>query len=180
MLNFYLVIKILTLHFCDKRKTISNDIWDVYNTLGISATKKILNKELWNALCSDNYIDKRHIELLVNSMTYQGIIMPVRREGIDKNVGVMAKSSFEQTLENFIQASAIGEKDDLSSISSRIFVGELINSGTGFCDLVPNYEMANNNKKVEFTPKLEIKRKDKFEKDKSEKDIFLEKLEKWY
>lgn len=170
--------KVLALPFCDTSKTISDDIWDVYNTLGIAIARKTIALELTKALCSDGtYIDKRHIELLVSAMTYQGTIMPVRREGIDPGVGVLAKCAFEKTAENFCTAGVFGERDDLSCASSRIVVGELIKGGTGYCDILPNYKKAEEWKaKVEFEPQFETNSLEK----KTAKDVFMEKLNKWY
>lgn len=133
--------QVLALPFCG-RKTSSDDIWDVYRTLGINAVKKVLIQEIKKPLCGDGtYINERHIQLLVNSMTNQGTIMAVRRDGIEDDVGPLTKCAFEKTLENFCEAGMFGKIDNLSTVSARIVVGERINGGTGFCDLLPNYNM---------------------------------------
>ena len=41
-------------------------------------------------------INKKHLHILINSMTYSGDIKPVTRYGIDvEQAGVLAKASFE-------------------------------------------------------------------------------------
>lgn len=133
--------QVLSLPFCGSR-TSSDDMWDVYKTLGINAVRKMLIREIKKTLCGDGtYINERHINLLVNSMTNQGTIMAVRRTGIENDVGPLTKCAFEKTLENFCEAGMFGRIDNLSTVSARIVVGERINGGTGFCDLLPNYEM---------------------------------------
>jgi len=71
-------------------------------------------------------------------MVVSGVITSVRREGIDKTIGPLAKCAFEKVLDNFTNAALFGEREDINSISSSIIMGKLSNIGTGFMDIVPN------------------------------------------
>lgn len=168
---------LLNLSFIDKRRSYSDDMWDTYNTLGIGAARKTIIRELTGVLCSNGtYIDKRHIELLVDSMTHQGIITAVRREGIDKGAGPLARCSFEKTLENFQLAGIYGEKDELNSVSSRIVVGRLMEGGTGFCDLLPNNDMFE--RIVQERDNTYHYTHESIQK--TDKELFMDRLGEWY
>ena len=60
------------------------------------------------------YINSRHIELLVDVMTNKGSLTPINSQGVCKsNIGPLAKSTFENTTTQFIKAGIFGEKDNL-------------------------------------------------------------------
>ena len=111
----------------------SNDIWEVYHSLGIEAAKQCIIQELNNVFAGGaTTVDIRHIQLLADGMTRSGIIKPVTRYGIDRKiVGPFAKASFEQATDNFIKAGINGESDDFKGISSEVIVGKLSSIGTG-------------------------------------------------
>ena len=76
------------------------------------------------------YINPRHIQLLVDNMTYTGEITSVRRDGISRDVGPIAKVMFEQPVTNAITAAVGVEQDSVRSVASSIMMGSL-SSGTG-------------------------------------------------
>ena len=56
--------------------------------------------------------------------------------GINRgDIGPLAKCSFEDTTDQLIKASIFGERDKLQGVSSNIMLGQVIPSGTGFCDI---------------------------------------------
>ena len=70
-------------------------------------------------------------------MTNKGYLTAINRQGINRgDVGPLAKSSFEDTTDQFIKASIFGEKDKLKGVSSNIMMGQIIRSGTGFTELL--------------------------------------------
>ena len=116
----------------DGTKCRSNDMHEVYNLLGIEAVKQFLRDEFGSLI----KVNPRHLELLIDSMTVSGGIQRVSRNGIDrKQVGTIAKASFEQPVDNFLISASIGEKDPLKGVSAAITVGKLSEVGTGFMDL---------------------------------------------
>ena len=151
----------------DSVNTVCNDMWQVYQTLGIEASRIFLIEEFTQVLCSGgSYINPRHVMLLIDSMTQTGTITSIRREGIDRrSVGPIAKASFEKTFENFIEASAFTEQDTMSSVSSRITLGSLIASGSGTVHVdmepsyIPKYEKATG---IKVKREIEQKRPRKF------------------
>ena len=62
--------KIFTVQMVDKRRLISNNIWDVYYTLGIEAARKALLEEIKSVLNFFNiYLNAKNIMILIDTMT---------------------------------------------------------------------------------------------------------------
>jgi DNA-directed RNA polymerase beta' subunit len=122
----------------DATRTISNDIYEVYNTLGIEAVRQVLINEIFEVLeHAGSEVNYRHIALLVDTMTSKGILMPINRHGINKNdIGPLAKCSFEETTEKLIDAAIFGEADNVTGVSSNIMMGQVAPCGTGTFDLM--------------------------------------------
>jgi DNA-directed RNA polymerase beta' subunit len=119
--------------FVDETRTVSNDIWDMYDVLGIQATRKALHREFKDIMGS---INSCHIDLLVDKMTYTGAISSISRYAMKKEeAGPMSKASFEQSLENFINAAAFGERESTRGVSASIMCGKRPRIGTGVCSL---------------------------------------------
>jgi DNA-directed RNA polymerase beta' subunit len=129
---------ILGLNIVDKTKTFSNDMWEIYQTLGIEAARNFLVEEFINVVSSDGtFVNDSHILLLVDVMTFNGIITSISRYGLKKeNCGPMAKASFEESLENFLKAGIYGEKENTKGVSASIMLGKVPKVGTGLCDVL--------------------------------------------
>ena len=133
--------------FVDPYNTVSNDIIEIYQLFGIEAVRNILISEI-EKVAEGHYINKRHIELLCDCMTNKGMLSSINRQGINRSeTGPLAKSSFEDTTEQLIKSSIFSEKDSLNGVSSNIMLGQLINSGTGACDILLDEEKLISNMK---------------------------------
>lgn len=130
--------EILGLEMVDKVRTVSNDMWEIYNTLGIEAARNFLVEEFNSVVSSDGtYVNLSHILLLVDVMTFNGTITAISRYGHKKeNCGPMAKASFEESLENFLMAGISGEKESTKGVSASIMLGKVPRVGTGLCDVL--------------------------------------------
>lgn len=119
-------------------KTMCNNMWDIYNLLGIEATREFLIDEFKDIVTSDgSYINIRHIMIIVDFMTFQGEIHSISRYGMKKSFsGPLAKASFEECLENFITAGIFTEKEHVNGVSSSIMCANQIQSGTGIHKLL--------------------------------------------
>jgi DNA-directed RNA polymerase beta' subunit len=130
--------------------TIIDDMHTIQATLGIEATRKFLIEELTRIISFDGvYINPRHIQLLVDSMTYTGEITSVRRDGISRDVGPNAKIMFEQAVDNAVEASAFSEFDDMSGVSSSIMYGLTSKAGTGMVEVKPIDQLPMNPIKIQ-------------------------------
>jgi DNA-directed RNA polymerase II subunit RPB1 len=119
--------------FVDFKRTKSNNMWDLLEVLGVEGAHKYLLDEFGKII----KVNKRHLDVLIDSMTYPGKIMSVSRYGIDrKQVGPLAKACFEQPVDNFLISATKGEQDLLQGVSSTICMGKLCKMGTGMVDLI--------------------------------------------
>lgn len=117
----------------DGYQTKTNHLWDTFECLGIEATKVMLRREL-DKLIS---VSHRHIDLLINSMTYAGKPTPASSRGIDiKQVGLLAKISFETIWTHLFKAVIGTERDDMRGVSSAIIAGNVPLLGSGMVQLL--------------------------------------------
>jgi len=127
------LLAILNYPNIDYKRTISNDIYEVYELLGIEAARKLLLDEITDVIeSSGEFVNYRHISLLVDTMTNRGNLMSIDRFGINRgNIGPLAKCSFEETTDQLFKASIFGEVDNLTGVSSNIMMGQIPPCGTG-------------------------------------------------
>jgi DNA-directed RNA polymerase beta' subunit len=132
------LLDIFSYEYIDKRRTISNDIVEIYNVLGIEAAKQALYNELWDVILgSDMYVNYRHIILLTDVMTSKGYLMSIDRHGINRSdIGPLTKSSFEETSDMLIKAGIFGELDRITGVSANIMLGQIPSAGTGDTDIL--------------------------------------------
>jgi DNA-directed RNA polymerase beta' subunit len=122
----------------DLTRTMCNDIFTILRLYGIEAARHILLYEISLAFVSGGTnINRTHLTLLIDQMTYLGEIISIDRHGMDKiDNDPLTKASFEKTMNHFINAALFNEIDTLKSISSRIIMGKVINGGTGCFELL--------------------------------------------
>ena len=122
----------------DYTKTHSNDIYEMYEMLGIEAARIVLLNEIRDVIeSSGNYVNYRHLSLLCDIMTNKGSLMSIDRFGINRgNIGPLAKCSFEETTDQLFKASIFGEIDMLNGVSSNIMMGQIPPCGTGDSEIV--------------------------------------------
>lgn len=117
----------------DKTKTITNNIWELYETLGIEAVREYMIEELTASMTGINVC---HSRLLVDKMTYNGTIVSISRYAMrSEGSGPLGKASFEETLDNLLNAAASGERESTDGVSAGIICGKLGKFGTGLCEL---------------------------------------------
>ena len=132
------LLDILANDYVNSVKTISNDILEIYDILGIEAARNALITEIKGVVeYEGSYINSRHIELLCEVMTSTGILISINRQGINRgDIGPLAKCSFEDTTDQLIKAGIFGEVDKLQGVSSNIMLGQRIHAGTNDSELL--------------------------------------------
>lgn len=124
----------------DPTRTISNDIWEIYQVLGVEAARYALYMEIHEVI-KESSVNYRHIAMLVDTITNRGALMPIDRHGINRgDVGPLAKSSFEETTDMLINASIFSEYDRINGVSANIMLGQLPPCGTGDSDILLDEE----------------------------------------
>jgi DNA-directed RNA polymerase II subunit RPB1 len=120
------MMEVLGLDYIDVYKTISNDIIEVYNTLGIEAARQTIYNELMEVIEFDGtYINSHHYSILCDRMTYSNQLISIFRFGINKdNIGPIAKASFEETPEMLLKAARHGELDNMRGVSANVMCGQ--------------------------------------------------------
>jgi DNA-directed RNA polymerase beta' subunit len=133
----YNLQELLAQDIIDETQTLSNHMWEIFNVLGIEATREFLIQEFMNIISTDTFINLRHVQLLVDVMLYTGSISSISRYGVHKNQsGALTKCSFEESLEQILKAGIYGEKELINGVSGAIICGKVSNIGTGACDLI--------------------------------------------
>jgi len=131
--------EVLSYDGVDNTKTFSNDIVEIKDVLGIEASRMSLLNELRYVISFDGtYINYRHLALLVDAMTYKGVLIPITRHGINRMEGVSPfhRCSFEETVDILMDSAIHSEKDTLNGITSNILLGKIAPCGTGAFDLI--------------------------------------------
>jgi len=130
------LLDILSLDTIDVTRTISNDIQETYNVLGIEAARQCIYNELDESFESD-YINYHHLSMLSDRMTATKKMVSIFRHGINNdNIGPIAKASFEETPEMFLRAAKHAELDLMTGISANIMCGQRGNFGTSSFDVL--------------------------------------------
>jgi DNA-directed RNA polymerase II subunit RPB1 len=120
----------------DATRVYSTHVHDIYEHLGIEATRVVLFNEI-QTLFESGSINYRHLGLLVDIMCRAGRLMSVDRYGINKlDIGPLAKASFEETERILLKAAVFGEIDPVTGVSANIMTGQPIRGGTGFSDIL--------------------------------------------
>jgi DNA-directed RNA polymerase II subunit RPB1 len=122
----------------DGTKLVSSHVHDIFENLGIEATRTVLLNEiiaLFEAAGAD--VNFRHPGLLCDVMTRAGKLMSADRYGINKNdIGPLAKASFEETEKILLRAAVFGEVDPITGVSANIMTGQVIRGGTAFSQIL--------------------------------------------
>jgi DNA-directed RNA polymerase subunit A" len=121
-------------------KIYTNNLREIYQILGIEATRNAIIKEAMNVLNEQGMdVDVRHIILVADMMTTDGTISQIGRHGISgsKN-SALARAAFEVTIKHLLGAGIAGTKDPLRGITENVILGQLIPLGTGAIDLLMN------------------------------------------
>lgn len=124
---------LLALDIIDNRRTTSNNVWDIFDVLGIEAARQFLIEEFMSIL---EGINPCHPCLLVDRMTHTGGISSITRYTMKKDdSGPFGKASFEETMDNFLNAAARGEVEPTKGVSASIICGKRASVGTGMINL---------------------------------------------
>ena len=120
------LLDVLGLDYIDPTRTVSNDIMEIFDTLGMEATSQCLYNELGEVLEFDGgYVNAHHMALLCDRMTFSHKLISIFRHGINNDdIGPIAKASFEETPEMFLKAARHAELDTLRGISANVMCGQ--------------------------------------------------------
>lgn len=129
---------ILKIEGVDIVKTTTNDIFEIEKVLGIEAARNAIIHELYTTMEEQGLsVDIRHIMLVADMMTADGVVKSIGRHGISgEKSSVLARAAFEETGKHLLNASIRGEVDKLTGIIENVIVGQPIPHGTGSVGVV--------------------------------------------
>lgn len=115
----------------------SNDIYAILKTYGVEMARAAILREMGGIFGAYNIqVDRRHLELIADYMTFDGGYKPFNRKGISTNPSPLLKASYETTGAFLSDATLYGDFDDLSTPSGNIVLGRPNCTGTGVFDVV--------------------------------------------
>lgn len=118
--------ELLTNPILDYTRILTNNVWEIYNSLGIEATRTFLINEFKSVLSGSAFVDPRHLLLLVDTICFTGLPKAVSRHGIVG--GPLAKMSFEESIKNALSSSIRGETDNMKGSSGCVMLGKKLYS----------------------------------------------------
>jgi len=157
------LLDVLGLDYIDNTRTLSNDIVEIYNVLGIEAARQAIYNELVEVVEFDGtYINYHNYSVLVDRMTFTHKLISIFRHGINNdNIGPIAKASFEETPEMFLKAARHAELDTLRGVSANVMCGQEGHFGTAAFQVVldidemQKLEAANEYKYIDTNEEIE-------------------------
>jgi len=129
--------KILRMEGVDIKRTTTNDVYQVYEVLGIEAARNVILKEAKETLDEQGLdVDIRHLMLLADMMTSDGDVKAIGRYGVSgSKASILARANFEETKRHLMDAAFYGQSDDLDGIIENVMIGQVAPVGTGMVNL---------------------------------------------
>lgn len=117
----------------DYRHCTTNNIQEITSVLGIEAARSSIVYELDYTYSNHSiHVDKRHLNLIADLMTFKGNVHGFQRFGMARmKDSVLLHSSFERTGDVLFDAALHSKVDKISGVSESIIVGKMIPVGTG-------------------------------------------------
>jgi len=135
--NFKQVLKVPGV---DPTRTRTNNIHEIAEVLGIEAARNAIIEEIVNTMREQGLeVDVRHIMLVADMMTLDGVILPIGRHGVvGEKASVLARAAFEITTQHLFEAAERGETDPLNGVVENVLIGQPVPVGTGIVKLAMN------------------------------------------
>lgn len=130
--------KVFAIEGVDFSRTVSNNIFEIYDVLGIEAAREAIVSEAAYTMGEQGLVvDVRYILLLADTMTLDGQIKAIGRYGISgQKASPFVRASFEETKKHLTSAAIKGETDLFSGTIENIIVNQVAPIGTGSYNLI--------------------------------------------
>lgn len=142
--NFYLLVEgyglgeVMTCPGVDGLRCRTNNIAEMQAVLGIEAARAVITSEI--KFIMESYgitVDRRHLMLLSDVMTFKGDVLGITRFGVAKmRESVLMLASFEKTTDHLFDAAVHSRQDSIVGVSECIIMGVPVPIGTGIFKLV--------------------------------------------
>merc|ERR1712113_174602 len=120
------------------KEVYSNDIVEVFKTLGIEASRIACYFELKRVIEFDgSIVNYRHMAIFVELMAYQGKMTPINRTGINSFVSKpLQQCTFEKPVDTFMKAAIFSKKNVLLGVADKLIMGQLSRLGTAAFEIL--------------------------------------------
>lgn len=123
---------VLAMREVDGSRTFSRCTRDTGEVLGVEAAVVCAYREIKRLIGMSN-VNYRHLSLFADFMMRSGRPLPFTRHGMKAaGAGPLQRALFECPTEYLAEAALHGTKDDLSSLTAQILVGNKVKVGTGY------------------------------------------------
>eukprot|EP01029_Cantina_marsupialis_P023655 TRINITY_DN594_c0_g3_i2.p1 TRINITY_DN594_c0_g3~~TRINITY_DN594_c0_g3_i2.p1 ORF type:complete len:469 (-),score=186.80 TRINITY_DN594_c0_g3_i2:201-1607(-) len=121
----------------DIQRFTTNDVHAMLERYGVEAARSTIIKEV-NGVFSvyGIEVDKRHLALIGDYMTYDGGYRGMNRGGIDSCHSPFQQMSFETTMRFLTRSTLHGLPEKLETPSARLVMGRVVGTGTGAFDVL--------------------------------------------
>ena len=122
----------------DGLHTTTNHVLEVESVLGVEAARAQISAEIENIMSAYGIgIDRRHLLLLSDVMTFKGEVLGITRFGVSKmRESVLMLASFEKTTDHLFEAALHCRSDPIVGVSECIIMGMEVPVGTGLPSLL--------------------------------------------
>jgi DNA-directed RNA polymerase III subunit RPC1 len=122
----------------DAKNSKTNHILETQDVLGIEAARLTIALEIKYIMEAYGIaVDRRHLMLLSDVMTFKGEVLGITRFGVAKmKESVLMLASFEKTTDHLFDAAVHSREDSITGVSECIIMGVPIPIGTGIFKLV--------------------------------------------
>lgn len=134
--------EVMKINGVDKTRIRTNDIYEIYQVLGIEAARNALLREIKETLDDQGLdVDVRYVMLVADAMTFVGEVQPIGRYGVSgAKQSVFAKANFEETKKHLIDAAFYNEIDEFQGFIENLIAGQIVPAGTGAVKLAVDVE----------------------------------------
>jgi len=116
----------------DIRKLAVNNIHDMARFYGIEAANRTIVSEITGVFKVYGIeVDPRHLKLIADFMTFDGVYKPFNRVGMENNSSPLQQMTFETAMGFLRSATLGGRTDTLDSPSACVVLGKPVKGGTG-------------------------------------------------
>tara|TARA_Y100000310_G_scaffold75462_1_gene71756 strand:+ start:15865 stop:17028 length:1164 start_codon:yes stop_codon:yes gene_type:complete len=142
------LIEVLELEQVDIYRTTTNNIFEIQEVLGVEAARQAIMNEVIKVIENQGLnVDVRHIMLVADTMCASGSVKGITRYGIvSEKSSVLARASFETPIRHIINASLVGEVDELNSVVENVMLNQPVPIGTGLPGLKVDSEKVDKRK----------------------------------
>lgn len=131
------LVEVLSDPLVDATRTISDHFREMEAVLGIEAGRAYLEAELKRVVKFDGAeVDDCHFSVVADAMSFAGVLTPISRHGISRDVGPISKLMFERPVVEAANAVIYGDIDPLKTIDAAVYVGQAPKLGTGVVKVV--------------------------------------------